>query len=340
MSNKGRSVTLDKFSTTSRSLFTDDKISKKATPICAFPSRMFNSHASNSLKMMNLQGLRNKNGVKLLKANNCEIKTPNKIKKRKYNNIKSRRNNSSGKKTTRNRINKVKIFTVTCRSMKDLNDKYEGNSKSREQLNYKTESYFDKNTVNSPNVYMNRLHMLNSDLNSSQTINKDSKVVMKNPLAIRIFESNSIAIELMKFLNYYEYCSFMVISKKVYNKKLIKKALYKLLISGLNKKQQIQYWRSKCNIKENNILYQYYCKIPSKFEREIINDVIRTSIQSHTFTINTDNYNKLFRVLNAFAIKHPEIGYVQGLNFLAGNLILLFSEQVYMLYHIVCFLGS
>jgi Rab-GTPase-TBC domain len=58
---------------------------------------------------------------------------------------------------------------------------------------------------------------------------------------------------------------------------------------------------------------------------EIQKDVDRTFIDSERFT--PAHRNALSTVLRTFAAVDNEIGYVQGLNFIVGNFLLLFSRE-------------
>ena len=101
----------------------------------------------------------------------------------------------------------------------------------------------------------------------------------------------------------------------------------------------MRYWISKCKIIIDNETYQKYCAEKARCDIDIDKDITRTFIQSHEFCANSDNYNKLWRILHCFAIRNKRIGYIQGLNFLAGNLLLAFPETVNLCTNIVCVLG-
>ena len=105
-------------------------------------------------------------------------------------------------------------------------------------------------------------------------------------------------------------------------------------------KNRQKYWMINCNIKDlyKNTYYDYVSK-PCNFEEDISKDLDRTFAKNHHFYSNPENKKRLNRVLKAFAVKNSDIGYIQGLNFLAGNLVLIFPEQVLNIITIVCLLG-
>ena len=124
----------------------------------------------------------------------------------------------------------------------------------------------------------------------------------------------------------------MLTSKQVYNAKLLRKVQLDMIVSGLSRRARKKLWRQKCQIhklKQNDSKnYEYYCNTPTACDHEIDKDITRTFTQNHQFCGDISNYKKLQRILHAFAAKHPEVGYIQGLNFVAGNLLLLFPEEV------------
>lgn len=79
-----------------------------------------------------------------------------------------------------------------------------------------------------------------------------------------------------------------------------------------NYRKYMEYYRSKkryCNIKRT----QYYL--------EIKNDVKRTYLHC-SFTEENEAQNSLISILAIYAMRNPDVGYVQGMNFLAGTLFL------------------
>ena len=56
-------------------------------------------------------------------------------------------------------------------------------------------------------------------------------------------------------------------------------------------------------------------------------DVPRTMPRNHKFSTNETLRERLERVLTAFCIHAPDIGYCQGFNFLAGGALLFLDEE-------------
>ena len=155
-----------------------------------------------------------------------------------------------------------------------------------------------------------------------------SSIIMKFS-NIKFLRSESIITKIRQYLTYGEFYNFITCSKTVYNKKYLNEAQAEIIVSGISERIRKKLWMQKCKILYNMTLYKHYFTSYTSCEREINNDINRTFEYNHPFCSNPENYQKLQRVLHAFAVKHPEIGYLQGLNFIAGNLLLQFPEEVF-----------
>jgi Rab-GTPase-TBC domain len=65
---------------------------------------------------------------------------------------------------------------------------------------------------------------------------------------------------------------------------------------------------------------------PVDVSEDIVKDIDRT-YPGHTFFEHEVNMGALQRLLTAFAVRNPEIGYCQSLNFVAGMLLLHLPEE-------------
>ena len=66
----------------------------------------------------------------------------------------------------------------------------------------------------------------------------------------------------------------------------------------------------------------------NKYDVEIRKDLTRTFPDNVLFKYGGNYYNKLYHLLTAYSNYNKKIGYVQGLNFLAANIIYLFESEV------------
>ena len=162
----------------------------------------------------------------------------------------------------------------------------------------------------------------------------------------KIFEikNENILINIIKFLNYNDLLILKQTNRnfynRIHNKKLIKKFI---LNSEINKQNRLNFYESNINInkmKEMIIKELYDYKITKNIYKSILNlsenekeknqnfkkvleeisrDINRT-FYTEKFT-KGNGINELQNILNALAFIRPEIGYCQGMNFIAGALI-------------------
>jgi hypothetical protein len=161
-----------------------------------------------------------------------------------------------------------------------------------------------------------------SSIEQHNTLKKQEESILK------YLKMEVIAVQVQDYLTYTDFYHFMISSKQVFNQSLLLNAQINLIMKGLTKEMREQLWRDKCKITQGQAAYEEYYSTPTDCEYDITKDITRTFMPSHEFCRDPNNYKRLKRVLHAFAVKHPEIGYIQGLNFLAGNLILQFPEHV------------
>ena len=64
-----------------------------------------------------------------------------------------------------------------------------------------------------------------------------------------------------------------------------------------------------------------------KYDQEIKKDLTRTFPDNLSFKYGNTNYNKLYHLLTVYSLFNPKIGYVQGINFIAANIIILMEKE-------------
>ena len=74
-----------------------------------------------------------------------------------------------------------------------------------------------------------------------------------------------------------------------------------------------------------NIYYLY--KKKSKYDTEIIKDLTRTFPKDKSFSKGSKNYRKLYNILTCYSNYNKNIGYAQGLNFIAASAALIFESE-------------
>ena len=163
-------------------------------------------------------------------------------------------------------------------------------------------------------------------------------------------DDNNIMLLILSFLSYDDYLRLQYTSKKfnmiLRNKRIRKKYL---LNSKISNKEQLLFYESNIKIYrlKNNLqkeLIDY--KISSNIYKNILSLAKQTQMKDSKFkhvideinrdvnrTFYTDKFKngegKLFliNILSALAFIRPEIGYCQGMNFIAGALIDLIEEE-------------
>jgi len=165
-------------------------------------------------------------------------------------------------------------------------------------------------------------------------LNINSKKSYKN--AVDFLKKDVIIIHVMQFMNYEDFTNFMIISKKIYNQKYIRKKI-ELILSGslIMPSVRKKFWLHFCDspkITQNpltsKIIYEKYANsffstIPPELEK----DLERSFTSDQRFNKNIKNIQKMRNILKAFIAKNPKIGYVQGLSFICGNLLLILDDE-------------
>ena len=163
-------------------------------------------------------------------------------------------------------------------------------------------------------------------------------------------DNNYIMICILSYLSYEDYLKLQFASKKFYTllkSKTIRKKY--LLNSQITNKEQLLFYESniKINKLKNNLLKELLdYKISSKIYSNILSLAKKAESKDNKYkkvleeinrdihrTFYTDKFKKgngksiLINVLSALAFIRPEIGYCQGMNFIAGALIELIDEE-------------
>ena len=198
-----------------------------------------------------------------------------------------------------------------------------------------------------------------SSLNIDNINKKDSaiRIIPQDNKKLSIFSlfigknsNNSIIISIISFLSYRDLLELQKSSKKFYsilNNPKIKKEY--ILHSNICDNEHLLFYESNINIKIlKNVLVKELndYKISSKIYKNILtlsneskeknekhSKVINEILRDINRTFFTEKFKKsngkemLVNILSALAFIRPEIGYCQGMNFIAGALIELIEEE-------------
>ena len=152
---------------------------------------------------------------------------------------------------------------------------------------------------------------------------------MKTIMIIDLFNENSVMEIFKNLLTFKDYLSFITTTKKIYKKQLVNEKIELKLIKGITQKERRKYWEYKfgtTNLRRIvKVTYENYKMKHSIVTYEMEKDMERLF---RPFILSKSNILKLQNVLKAFNVKNNDIGYTQGLTFIAGNLLLMFEEEV------------
>ena len=137
---------------------------------------------------------------------------------------------------------------------------------------------------------------------------------------------NKLCLLSKKIYQYIKPIIYKIIRNKVFNynkdtnnkyKNKIKSSLFKY--SSLSEKSPLLLEKKYKDLLFENI---------NKYDEQIKKDLTRTFPDNSSFHYGNNNYNKLYHVLTAYSNFNKNIGYVQGLNFLAANSIFVFEKEI------------
>lgn len=140
---------------------------------------------------------------------------------------------------------------------------------------------------------------------------------------------NKICLISKKYYKYIKPIINKIIMEKVYkynkkNKNNKNKYKNKIKSSLLKFSSLSEISRTLLEKKYKDLLFQNNCI----YDEQIKKDLTRTLPGNKSFQYGNENYNKLYHLLTAYANYNKNIGYAQGLNFLAANSIFIFEKEM------------
>ena len=204
-----------------------------------------------------------------------------------------------------------------------------------------------KNSIITPDIYSSDSASsisLNSTIkNASQNFIKHMKIKhKKHDILDQLLNVLNIKNFVLLFINFCDVellNKFCLLSKNIYIK--IKPEIYDKIKNNIYRDNK---FIKNSKIKRKFMGYSPLSKISSvllqkkyidllyetnnKYDVEIKKDLTRTLPDNALFNYGCENYNKLYHVLTAYSNYNKNIGYVQGLNFLAAHIIYVFESEV------------
>jgi len=232
--------------------------------------------------------------------------------------------------------NKLNIISPKYTTMNTINFKKDNNSPRKGKKLFKGSGKLPpraKKPIGQDSFLFEEVKANTVKINASvHTLRSGAIVSLIKPEATSISLLNDkIVIERLKeYLCFKDYLSFLLTSKRIYAKRRIESKIEHVLIYGLTQNQRIKYWAFKCELNEltNESFYEKYKRQQPSLTYEMARDVERTFAFNHSFMSCPRNKIKLENVLRAFLAKNRDIGYIQGISFIAGNLLQAYNEHV------------
>ena len=272
-------------------------------------------------------------------TNNNNIKNINIIIKNNIDYNLNRRKKMKNKNTLKKCYTDIIMNNATTMNDK-VNNNYEGlyyqqidNDDIINQENYSSES-----NSNSININKN----INKSNNKNLTMHRKIRYISyKNKKYLyKIFQCQKFINLLFDFCDINLLNKICLLSKQIYH--FMKPIIYKKIEENIFKSNKIHK-----NLKIKNHLMEKFSPLSQlspalirkkytdlkfennhKYDIEIKKDLTRTFPDNVLFKYGNNYYNKLYHVLTAFSNYNKNIGYIQGLNFLAAHIIYFFDEEI------------
>lgn len=147
----------------------------------------------------------------------------------------------------------------------------------------------------------------------------------------RYLKTEVVGENLSKYLSFKDFLSFLLTSKKIYRKVFIKRRIKNTLLKGIFSYSRRKFWmkRSRAEELKNHDAhsYNYYINLGLNLSSDIEKDINRTFPPEHRFYSDPEKLKKLLNLLRGISAKNSDIGYIQGLNFIGGQLLLILPEE-------------
>ena len=233
-----------------------------------------------------------------------------------------------------------------------INDNENNSEKEEKEITYINDSFFDEHQDEETLV-------IDSNQSTSNITKINSKFqnhfinILKHRNNSKLESYLKISISITSLLqdqkivkNIISFCNYKTLNKLC----LLNKEHYKYLKPFINEKIKLKIINiNKNNIKNNIIKKSILMHTPlsklspvmiqkkymdllyevnEKYDVEIKKDLLRTLPYDNSFQYGNENYNKLYHILSAYSNYNKNIGYAQGINFLAGHCLYIFNNEI------------
>ena len=277
---------------------------------------------------------------KRFNSNNNKIKIKNVIKKKKI-----YKNGTKDNLSKNNYVKKKKI--------KINDDENENNSeKEDKEITYINDSFFDEQK-DEDNLVIDTSQSTRNNTKINSKVQNHFINILKHRNNLKLETYHKIPMHIISLLkdqkivkNIIIFCNYKTLNKLC----LLNKEYYKYIKPFINEKIKIKIININKNNVNNNIIkksiliYSPLSKlspvmiqkkymdllyeINEKYDEQIKKDLLRTLPYDNSFLYGKENYNKLYHILSAYSNYNKNIGYAQGLNFLAAHCLYIFSNEI------------
>ena len=182
-------------------------------------------------------------------------------------------------------------------------------------------------------------HIKNILKHKTNRIKKQNKK-LSSSLYLSLYKEENILYNIINFCNYNTLNKLCLLNKNYY--KYIKPLIHKKIkanIFNINKnncsfniiKKSVLQYTPLSSLSSVMVLKKYkdlLYELNEKYDIEIKKDLLRTDPDNASFQYGKENYNKLYHILSAYSNYNKNIGYAQGLNFLASLCIYIYKNEI------------
>ena len=232
----------------------------------------------------------------------------------------------------------------------NITEKKENISQKNDSNNYEPffyqEDKSDNNIINqeyySSESSTTSIKVSKNHTNKNIMIHKKFRVVNYNNkrMFYKVFQCQEFKKNLLDFYDINLLNKICLLSKQIYNffKPLIYKKINHIIYNSntnsknLKIKKYLMEKYSPLSKLSNALIRKKYADLKFEnnhvYDAEIKKDLTRTFPDNILFKYGNNYYNKLYHVLTAFSNYNKNIGYTQGLNFLAAHILYFFDEEI------------
>ena len=282
---------------------------------------------NDDIKNKNIKSTNNKNESKQDEKEFCEMVTPVLL--------------NTPKLTERIFDAKLNLFE----KIKNMKTNYNlDKNKNKEEISSEnSEIIFEENEDNSiSSTKNNKEKKIKNNSNNSKkdkTMNKSNNI--KNSIKYLLLLDENCLLGIFRFLDMEKINFLCTMNKKCF-------IIFKPIINKIIKGKILNYYLKSPIIYINKIKLSLMTYSPlsklsplllhkkfvdlllennQRYDQEIKKDLTRTLPDNFSFKKGNINYNKLYHLLTVYSLYNQKIGYVQGINFLAANIIILMEKE-------------